>query len=65
SFQIEFSHQWTNSIIGLPTVSCEDDSIRVFIETEQPFNGRFFVKGEHLNKECIRDYTRGSRIEDG
>ncbi|GMT14773.1 hypothetical protein PFISCL1PPCAC_6070, partial [Pristionchus fissidentatus] len=57
--QIPASHQWRNSVVGLPVVSCEEDSIRVQIETEQPFNGRIFVKGEHTNKECIRDYTRG------
>ncbi|GMS84389.1 hypothetical protein PENTCL1PPCAC_6564 [Pristionchus entomophagus] len=66
SIQIElsFSLQWNNALIGLPSVSCEDDSIRVQIETEQPFNGRFFVKGEHTKKECIRDYTKGLGDDD-
>lgn len=65
SLHIGFSHQWTNAVVGLPTVSCDEDSIRVQIETEQPFNGRFFVKGEHTNRECIRDFTRGLGDEDG
>ncbi|PAV58711.1 hypothetical protein WR25_04006 [Diploscapter pachys] len=54
--------QFDNSIIGVPKILCEKDRIRVEVQTQKPFNGKIFVKGEYANRNCVRNYELGRRM---
>ncbi|CAJ0963556.1 unnamed protein product, partial [Mesorhabditis belari] len=51
-----------NSVIGLPQITCERDFIRFEVQTEKPFRGKVFVKGEYGNAHCTRTYNNGHVI---
>lgn len=38
-------------------MTCGLHSIRVDVDTERPFQGRVFVKGESYNKDCIKSFA--------
>ncbi|KAM3718773.1 Cuticlin-1 [Dirofilaria immitis] len=45
-----------------PLVDCGNEFIRFSIKTVRPFQGKIFVKGQHGNSDCSRNYTGSDSI---
>lgn len=43
-------------------VECGSKFIRFSIKTEKPFRGKVFVKGQHGNKNCSRNFSASDPI---
>lgn len=39
-------------------MQCERDYIRFSVNTEKPFKGKVFVKGEYTNDQCVRNFAQ-------
>ncbi|KAK6104476.1 Zona pellucida-like domain family protein [Brugia pahangi] len=46
-----------NGISGQPLVECGNEFIRFSVKTVRPFRGKVFVKGQHGNSDCNRNYS--------
>jgi hypothetical protein len=44
----------------MPNVICHTDNIRFMVNTEKPFIGRIFVKGQSKRPDCARDYAEAN-----
>nr|CDP95543.1 BMA-CUTL-9 [Brugia malayi] len=42
---------------GQPLVECGNEFIRFSVKTVRPFRGKVFVKGQHGNSDCNRNYS--------
>ncbi|MFH4977383.1 hypothetical protein AB6A40_004092 [Gnathostoma spinigerum] len=52
-----------NTVVGVPTINCERDHIRFSVETQKPFTGKVYVKGEYANNQCVNNYMK--QVTDG
>jgi len=50
-----------NGIVGQPSISCDNDAIRFSVQTEKPFYGKVYVKGEYNRAECIHSFSSTQR----
>ncbi|CAG9533031.1 unnamed protein product [Cercopithifilaria johnstoni] len=46
-----------NGISGQPLIECGSEFIRFSVKTIKPFRGKVFVKGQHGNNDCSRNYN--------
>lgn len=46
-----------NSVVGEPRVDCGVDLIKVYIRTENEFNGRLYVEEELEHTDCVNNYS--------
>lgn len=51
--------KFDNAVVGQPWISCEKDRIVVEVETQRPFNGKMFVKGDYSNEKCLKTFIGG------
>uniref|UniRef100_A0AC35UB67 ZP domain-containing protein n=1 Tax=Rhabditophanes sp. KR3021 TaxID=114890 RepID=A0AC35UB67_9BILA len=46
-----------NSVIGVPSVLCEENNVALDVITAKPFEGNIFVKGHAKDKTCRQSYS--------
>uniref|UniRef100_A0A0R3RZA7 ZP domain-containing protein n=1 Tax=Elaeophora elaphi TaxID=1147741 RepID=A0A0R3RZA7_9BILA len=50
------------AITRQPMVECGREFIRFSVKTMKPFRGKVFVKGQHRNNDCSRNYSGANSI---